>query len=225
LILPGLIEQKQFDYALDVFEALCKAPCVSEHGSSRPPAVQALGVQLYEAVGSASMLIKEKARTVLQNLRAVRAITTEQDQVLERMLGPPAKGWVGQEFVPSAMGAPWGAYAQWEAAVAQHAAVQQFWAAAQWGAAAEWSEPSMLLTPARGTNRARADENASPNVVDLLLQNSAEKDSQRARRAKGKAPNPKTPVKMAPVVAAQSPIHALNLTPSPKKEQSKGKTM
>merc|ERR1719409_2438583 len=200
LILPGLIEQKQFDYALEVFEALCKAPCVSEHGSSRPPAVQALGVQLYEAVGSASMLIKEKARTVLQNLRAVRAITTEQDQVLERMLGPPAKGWVGQEFVPSAMGAPW-------------------------GAAAEWSEPSMLLTPARGTNRARADENASPNVVDLLLQNSAEKDSQRARRAKGKAPNPKTPVKMAPVVAAQSPIHALNLTPSPKKEQSKGKTM
>ena len=48
------------------------------------------------------------------------------------MLGPPAKGWVGQEFVPSAgglsgpnpalnpalnpaMGTPWGAYAQWEA--------------------------------------------------------------------------------------------------------------
>merc|ERR1719281_1338673 len=121
---------------------------------------------------------------------------------------------------PAAMSGPWGAYAgmaQWEAAVAQHAAVQQFWAA-QWGSA-EWSEPSMLLTPMRNK---RADENASPNVVDLLLQNSAEKEPQRPRRAKGKTPNPKTPVKMAPVVAAGSPIHALNLTPSPKKEQGQG---
>jgi pentatricopeptide repeat protein len=225
LILPGLIEQKQFDYALEVFEALCKAPVVSESGSSRPPAVQALGVQLFEAVGNASMLVKEKARTVLQNLRAVRAISTEQDQVLERMLGPPSKGWMGQEFVPGVPAASIGHWgnpyaAQWEAAVAQHAAVQQFWAA-QWGAAAEWSEPSMLLTPMRNK---RADENASPNVVDLLLQNSAEKDSQRPRRAKGKTPNPKTPVKMAPVVAAGSPIHALNLTPSPKKEQGQGQS-
>jgi hypothetical protein len=112
------------------------------------------------------------------------------------------------------MAGPWGAYAQWEAAVAQHAAVQQFWAA-QWGAA-EWSDSSMLMTPMR--RPARADENASPNVVDLLLQNSAEKESQRPRRAKGKTTNPKTPVKMAPVVAAGSPIKALNLTPSPKKE-------
>merc|ERR1719191_1782821 len=115
-----------------------------------------------------------------------------------------------------AMMSPWGAYAQWEAAVAQHAAVQQFWAA-QWGAAAEWSEPSMLMTPMRNK---RADENASPNVVDLLLQNSAEKEpASRPRRAKGKTPNPKTPVKMAPVVSAGSPIQALSLTPSPKKEQ------
>merc|ERR550537_254732 len=102
LILPGLIEQKQFDYALDVFEALCKAPCGSENGSTRPPAVQPMGVQLFEAVSGASMLVKEKARTVLQNLRAARAISSEQDQVLEGMLGPPAKGWMGQEFVPDA---------------------------------------------------------------------------------------------------------------------------
>ena len=62
------------------------------------------------------------------------------DEVLEGMLGPPAQGWMGQEFVPSlgaapfgaapfgAPAAPWGAAymgAQWEAAVAQHAAVQQ----------------------------------------------------------------------------------------------------
>jgi pentatricopeptide repeat protein len=231
LILPGLIEQKQFDYALDVFEALCKAPSVSDNGSSRPPAVQALSVQLFEGVGSASMLVKEKARTVLQNLRAVRAITMEQDQVLERMLGPPDKSWGGQEFVPSALGPaamnpalnpamanPYAAYAQWEAAMAQHAAVQQFWAAQWGGVAADWgaSEPSMLMTPMRNK---RADENASPNVVDLLLQNSAEKESARPRRTKGKAPNPKTPVKMAPVVAAGSPIKALSLTPSPKKEE------
>lgn len=124
------------------------------------------------------------------------------------------------------MAAPWafGGPGAWEAAVAQQAAVQQFWAA-QWGAA-DWSsgvEPSMLMTPMR--KQSRADENASPNVVDLLLQNSAEKESMSrpTRRAKGKTPNPKTPVKMAPVVSADSPIKALSLTPSPKKDSDQSR--
>ena len=49
--------------------------------------------------------------------------------------------------------------------------------------------------------------NASPNVVDLLLDNrSAEKnaDMRKERRGKGRTPNPKTPVKMAPVVSSET---------------------
>jgi hypothetical protein len=66
----------------------------------------------------------------------------------------------------------------------------------------------------------RADENASPNVMEILLQNevgSGEK-APRPRRVKANSKAPKTPVKMAPAVSAmdvraQSPISALSLTP------------
>merc|ERR1719386_262561 len=83
LVLPGLIAQKHLDLAIDVFEALCMAPVSTEPGTNgRPPAVQALGVQLCEAVGAASTLQKEKARKVLVSLRAARALGPEQEHVL-----------------------------------------------------------------------------------------------------------------------------------------------
>jgi pentatricopeptide repeat protein len=224
LVLPGLIAQKHLDLAIDVFEALCMAPVSTEPGTTgRPPAVQALGVQLCEAVSGASTLQKEKARKALMNLRAARALGPEQEHVLASLLGP-AQGWIGQEFVPSHGWDAANPYAQWgghHAAVAHahaHAAhvAQQYWG--QWP---EWSEvPQNAMTPMR---KNRADENASPNVMEILLHSevgSGEK-APRPRRVKANSKAPKTPVKMAPVVSAidgrvQSPISSLALTPEKK---------
>ena len=63
-----------------------------------------------------------------------------------------------------------------------------------------------MLRPAF-PNVPASSRNASPNVVDLLLDNrSAEKnaDMRKERRGKGRTPNPKTPVKMAPVVCSET---------------------
>merc|ERR1719420_2737041 len=91
-----------------------------------------------------------------------------------------------------------------------HAAYYQAWYAQQmqWGMADYGSSFEHPATPQRLVNGS-ADENASPNVMDILMTGpevgSSEKAPRARRRTQRAAGTPKTPVKMAPVVLSTSP--------------------
>lgn len=214
------------DLACDVFEALCKAPLGNTDARSAP-SLTALAHQLFDAVSRSSLMQKEKARRLLTGVIRQTPGLAEHEKALEAHLGPKAAGWGGQEFVPGAT--EFSTHAAWDPAAAadyatqlhQAAYYQQLMWQQQWGmeAAYDFAHPA---TPQRLLPGA-VDENASPNVMDILMTQdvgSSEKAPRARRRTQRAAGTPKTPVKMAPVVLATSPSAlAQQLAASPAPDQ------
>jgi len=225
IVLPALIAQKHLDLACDVFEALCKAPLGNTDARSAP-SLTALAHQLFDAVSRSSLMQKEKARRLLTGVIRQTPGLAEHEKALEAHLGPKAAGWGGQEFVPGATEfspAAWdpAAAADYATQLHQAAYYQQLMWQQQWGmeAAYDFAHPA---TPQRLLPGA-VDENASPNVMDILMTQdvgSSEKAPRARRRTQRAAGTPKTPVKMAPVVLATSPSAlAQQLAASPAPDQ------
>jgi len=182
-VVPGLVSQGQIDMALDIFLNLCNAPAGAD---TRTFNLVTLAQSLFEAVGKSSHLIKEKARTVLKALRPLRVIPMDVERSLHAMLGE-ATAWGGEEFVPGQSfhkvavkeftpGHFWQpqsvqAAEGWEAY--QDPVEGNYWMG-QWGANAEWTGTNE--TPPRFAKKSQ-DENASPNVMQILLQENMEKSS------------------------------------------------
>jgi pentatricopeptide repeat protein len=210
LVLPALIAQKHLDLACDVFEALCKAP-LGNADSRSAPSLSALAHQLFDAVSRSSLMQKEKARRLLTGVIRQTPGLAEHEAALEAHLGPKTAGWGGQEFVPGAteFAMPWDPLAA-DALAMQHlnqAAYYQAWWQQQWGMGGDYGATfEHPATPQRVVGS--ADENASPNVMDILMtqdMGSSEKAPRSRRRTQRPTGTPKTPVKMAPVVVSTSP--------------------
>jgi len=204
-VVPGLVSQGQIDMALDIFLNLCNAPAGAD---TRTFNLVTLAQSLFEAVGKSSHLIKEKARTVLKALRPLRVIPMDAERALHALLGE-ATAWGGEEFVPgqsfhkvavkeftpgqfwnqpSVQSEGWEAY--------QDPVEGNYWMG-QWGPAAEWASANDITPPRFGKAQKAQDENASPNVMQILLQENMEKSSgEKVSRQMGKKGSPeKSPQK------------------------------
>jgi len=204
-VVPGLVSQGQIDMALDIFLNLCNAPAGAD---TRTFNLVTLAQSLFEAVGKSNHLLREKGRCVLKALRPLRVIPMDAERALHAVLGE-ATAWGGEEFVPGQSfhkvgkdvkeftpGQFWqqqGAQAEgWEAY--QDPVEGNYWMG-QWGATTEWSGANEI-TPPRFAKKSQ-DENASPNVMQILLQENMEKSSgEKVSRQPGKKGSPeKSPQK------------------------------
>jgi hypothetical protein len=203
-VVPGLVSQGQIDTALDIFLNLCNAPASAD---TRTFNIVTLAQSLFEAVGKSNHLLKEKGRSVLKALRPLRVIPMDAERSLHAFLGE-ATVWSGEEFVPGQSfhkatavkeftpGQFWqqqGAQSEgWEAY--QDPVEGNYWMG-QWGANAEWSGATEI-TPPRFAKKSQ-DENASPNVMQILLQENMDKSSgEKVSRLSGKKGSPeKSPQK------------------------------
>jgi len=140
-------------------------------------------------------------------LRPLRVIPMDAERALYSMLGE-ATAWGGEEFVPGQsfhkvavkeftpgqFWQPQSVQAEgWEAY--QDPVEGNYWAG-QWGASGEWTGATDI-TPPRIAGRKAQDENASPNVMQILLQENLEKSSgEKVSRQTGKKGSPeKSPQK------------------------------
>jgi len=202
------VSQGQIDLALDIFLNLCNAPAGAD---TRTFNLVTLAQSLFEAVAKSNHLLKEKGRSVLKALRPLRVIPMDAERALHAMLGE-ATAWGGEEFVPGQSfhkvavkeftpGQFWQpqnvqAAEGWEAY--QDPVEGNFWGMGQWGANGEWTGTANEITPPRFAGRKAQDqENASPNVMQILLQENMEKSSgEKVSRQSGKKGSPeKSPQK------------------------------
>jgi pentatricopeptide repeat protein len=222
-VLPGLVSEGALDMALGVLEQLCTAPYATEGAASRQVNLFPVAQTLFDAVGQTNVLLKEKARSLLGAVHATRLVTPEQEKQLGALLGPVST-WSGEEFVPgkafNATDPNWAPAeftpgAVWDEAAAfeegWQAYTDPYFGAWQGG----WAAPDagrgiplqpLSVTPPRFNRKARGnDENASPNVMQILLQTelgSGEKVP--AKTKKGATPVKSPPKRMAPAVATSS---------------------
>jgi len=196
-VVPGLVSQGQIDLALDIFLNLCNAPAGAD---TRTFNLVTLAQSLFEAVAKSSHLVKEKGRSVLKALRPLRVIPMDAERALHAMLGE-ATAWGGEEFVPgqsfhkvnvqeftpgqfwqpqpSVQAEGWEAY--------QDPVEGNYWGQiGQWGQNGEWTG-AQEITPPRFAKPRAQDENASPNVMQILLQENMDKSSgEKVSRQAGK---------------------------------------
>jgi len=204
-VVPGLVSQGQIDTALDIFLNLCNAPAGAD---TRTFNLVTLAQSLFEAVAKSNHLMKEKGRAVLKALRPLRVIPMDVERALYALLGE-ATAWGGEEFVPGQSfhkvnvqefkpGQFWQPHGASQAAEGwetyQDPAEGNYWMG-QWGAANEW-QAANAITPERFGKKSQ-DENASPNVMQILLQENMEKSSgEKVSRQPGKKGSPeKSPQK------------------------------
>jgi len=205
-VVPGLVSQGQIDMALDIFLNLCNAPAGAD---TRTFNLLTLAQSLFEAVAKSNLLLKEKGRSVLKALRPLRVIPMDAERSLYALLGE-ATAWGGEEFVPGQsfhkvavdevkeftpgqFWQPQSAQAEgWEAY--QDPVEGNYWMG-QWGANSGWSGANES-TPQRFVKKSQ-DENSSPNVMQILLQENMEKSSgEKVSRQIGKKGSPeKSPQK------------------------------
>jgi hypothetical protein len=182
-VVPGLVSQGQIDLALDIFLNLCNAPSGAD---TRTFNLLTLAQSLFEAVGKSNHLFKEKGRTVLKAVRPLRVIPMDMERTLYALLGEQT-AWGGEEFVPGQSfhkvdvkeftpGQFWQPQQAegWEAY--QDPLEGNYWVG-QWGTTSEWKgKGANEITPPRYAKKSQ-DENASPNVMQILLQENMEKSS------------------------------------------------
>merc|ERR1719159_2059384 len=193
-VLPGLVQCGALDMALDILEQLCNAPYAVEGAVGRTLNLYPIAQSLFEAVSQSNVLQKEKARNLLTGpVRATKLLTAEQERQISALL-PATTSWGGEEFVPGKAWTPgaefapstmWdesaAAYEGWQAyADPYYGAYMEDWAANQ---AQEITPPR--FAKGRGATLAGADENASPNVMQILPnQGEAGSGEKVARRGK-----------------------------------------
>jgi len=186
-VLPGLVSQNQLDLALDIFENLCKAPAAVDNRLNIFQQAQ----RLFEAVAHAPLL-QAKARRVLAAVRPTRALHGDQERTLS-MLVTPTPGFLPQvtpvkEFTPGMMWQP----AEWEAY--QDDADRYSWM--QWSQhAEEWGTAPQITPPRSNVRMLEKDENASPNVMQILLQSDAASGEKMPARQKKKETPESSPQK------------------------------
>jgi hypothetical protein len=181
-VLPSLVAQEELEIALDIFESLCKAPASQD---SRAINLFGLAQQLYEAVGSSTAQLKEKARTVLSSIRPTRVLVGDQEKTLSAALGGK---WSGQEFVPGQMAADY--------YLPQVHAVKEFTPGVMWGGEWEpyqdpeaqwWGNDWSQVTPLRP--RKEKSENSPPDVMQILLKADVGSGEKPARQKKAESPS------------------------------------
>jgi pentatricopeptide repeat protein len=181
-VLPSLVAQEELEIALDIFESLCKAPASQD---SRAINLFGLAQQLYEAVGSSTAQLKEKARTVLSSIRPTRVLVGDQEKALSAALGGK---WGGQEFVPGQMAADY--------YLPQVHAVKEFTPGVMWGGEWEpyqdpeaqwWGNDWSQVTPLRP--RKEKSENSPPDVMQILLKADVGSGEKPARQKKAESPS------------------------------------
>jgi pentatricopeptide repeat protein len=215
-VLPGLVQQGALDMALDILEALCAAPYAAEGAVTRQLNLFPLAQSLFDAVGN-SVLLKEKARNLMDSVSATQLLSQEQERQLSAMLGPKTQ-WGGEEFVPGqAFNADSASWAPkeftpgmlWdEQAYADMASMEGWTAYADPSYYAGWEEnwAADQITPPRFQKGKGSDENASPNVMQILLQTDVGTGEKVARRGKkGGTPVKSPPKRMAPTVTSTTP--------------------
>jgi pentatricopeptide repeat protein len=194
-VLPGLVAQNQLDLALDIFENLCKAPAAWDNRSFN---IFQLAQRLFEAVGH-TPLLQEKARKVLAAVRPTRSLVGDQERTLSTMLG--SAEWTVPEFVPGhaflpqvtpvkefTPGMMWQS-AEWEAYQDRTGADRYNWM--QWSQQAEeWGTAHQITPPRSNVRMLEKDENASPNVMQILLQSDAASGEKMPARQKAKKETP-----------------------------------
>lgn len=193
-VLPGLVSQHQLDLALDIFENMCKAPATTDNRSFN---TFTLAQRLFEAVGHASPLLQGKARQVLVSVRPTRALIGDQERTLSAMLG--GKEWSVPEFVPGHAfhlpqvtpvkefmpGMMWQSGETWEAY--QDNWMQWSQHSEKWGAAHQITPPRNVRMLEKALEK---DENASPNVMQILLKSDAGSGEKMPARQKAKKDSP-----------------------------------
>jgi pentatricopeptide repeat protein len=218
-VLPGLVQCGALDMALDILEQLCAAPYAVEGAVGRTLNLYPIAQSLFEAVAQSNVLHKEKARNLLNGpVRATKLLTPEQERQISALL-PATTSWGGEEFVP---GKAWTTGSQpmdwapkeftpgtmWDENAVAYDGNWQAYADPYFGAYMEdWAaNQTQEITPprfqkARGATLA-SDENASPNVMQILLnQGEAGSGEKVARRGKkGSTPTKSPPKRMAPGV-------------------------
>jgi len=209
-VIPGLVSSGEHDLAMNCLECLATAP-LSEQSGARPPNVFAHARNIFEHVASGTPMQKDRARQVLTTMRPVRIFSLEQEKTLENLVraAPAAAGWTGGEFVPgmawgSEFAAPamaWGGEGLAQAAAAHHArAAEALWMAT-WSE--DWQAPATAMTPMRQKSKTTTSPGAaSPNVMNILLQNDAGSGEKVLRKGGKKSMTTpvKSPLKMAPMV-------------------------
>jgi pentatricopeptide repeat protein len=221
-VLPGLVQAGALDMALDILEQLCIAPYTADGAAARQLNLFPLTQSLFEAVGQSNVLQKEKARSLLNAVHATKLLTPDQERQLSALLGPVAQ-WNGEEFVPgkafNASNPDWAPKeftpgVVWDESAAFDAMSVEGWQAYTdpyyGGWQEEWaidgSHSLQQITPPRFSKGRAGDENASPNVMQILLQTDLGSGEKVARRGgkKGSTPVKSPPKRMAPAVAAST---------------------
>lgn len=220
-VLPGLVSTGSLDMALDILEQLCTAPYTAEGAAvARQLNLFPLAQTLFEAVGQSNVLQKEKARSLMNAVHATKLLTPDQERQLSAMLGPVAQ-WSGEEFVPgkafNASNPDWAPKeftpgVVWDEAAAFDAMAVEGWQAyadPYFGWQEEWAENPLQqsITPPRFSKGRAGDENASPNVMQILLQTDLGSGEKVARRGGKKVSTPvkSPPKRMAPAVTSTTP--------------------